>query len=111
MSNSQLGGFCDADEPEELVDPAGIAEHVLPDQHARHERHDVGQEEEDPEQAPAAEMAAVQGKGQRERNDDHDGQPEEGEPERDRQRRPGLAVAHQPGVVVQADEPQRLLLG
>ena len=38
------GRVLDADEPEELVDPAGIAEHVLPDQDACHERHDVGHE-------------------------------------------------------------------
>ena len=42
--------------PQELVDPA-VREHPVPDQHAGDERHDVRQEEQDPEDAGAAQVA------------------------------------------------------
>ena len=66
MSNSHSGRFCQP-RLQELVDPAALAEHLLPSQDAGHERHDVGHEEERPEQALAPGVDAVQGQGQQER--------------------------------------------
>ncbi len=91
-----------------LSQPASELSIPLPDQDAGHERHDVGQEEQDTEQWGAAQARAVEDERHRERRDDRDRQPEERELDGHRQRRPGLAVAEHVAVVLQADELERL---
>ena len=61
--------------------------------------------------ALADEELAVQEQGDRERHDDRDRQPDQREPQRHAERRPDLLVVEQPGVVVQADEREWLVLG
>jgi len=101
----------DADQAEELVDPAAVdVEHRLPDEDARHERHDVGHEEEDAEQARHPQVAAVEEERDRERQDDRDRKREGGELERDAERIPRAPIGEHRPVVVEPDEPQRLLL-
>ena len=74
------------------------------------ERDDVRHEEERLEVARPAQGLAVQQQGEREGQEQPDGERDRGEAEGDEERVPGPRVVEQVGVVLEADEADRVVL-
>ena len=102
----------EADEVEEPVDPAGLRiEHPRPCEQSGHERNDERHEEERLEVARPAQRLAVEHEGDGERYEQTNRQRYRSEPQGGAERVPGLGVAEHLLVVLEADEPERLVAG
>ncbi len=104
-------GALHAEESEQPVEPALLAvEHASPGEEGRHERDDVGHEEQCLEDARAAKVLAVHQHGHGEWQHQADGQCDEGEAQGHPERLPRARVFQQRRVVFEPDEADRGLL-